>query len=191
LPLLLLVVAVVLGLVARHNGTGGAGIGGAGIGGAGVSSEGTGSGGTTRQQGSGQPDTRPLALPPVDAPDATSPPCARLLAALPATLTASPHPLPRLPLADPAPAGAAAWAGPTGGDPVVLRCGLSRPSELTPTSALLVINGVSWLDLSQPDRDTFVAVDRQVYLALTVPRGLGTGPVQTVSDTVHAGLPAK
>ncbi|HEY2099311.1 MAG TPA: DUF3515 family protein [Pseudonocardia sp.] len=82
LPLLLLAVAAVLGIVAGHRGADAA-----------------------------RPDDRPLALPPVDAPDATSPSCTRLLAALPATLTANPHPVPRLPLAAPAPAGATAWAG--------------------------------------------------------------------------------
>ena len=166
LPLLLLAVAAVLGLVV---------------------SRGTDTNGST---GTARPDTRPLALPPVEAPDAGTPPCTQLLAALPPTLPASPAPLPRLALRPPAPTGAAAWAGPGGGDPVVLRCGLPRPAELTPTSALIVINGVSWLDLSQPDRDTFIAVDRPVYLAVTVPRGLGTGPVQTVSDIVRATLPA-
>ena len=184
LPLVLLVGAVVLGLVASHRGD---------------------SGGATR------PDHRPLALPPVEAPDAAGPDCTRLLAALPATLPASPAALPRLALLAPAPAGAAAWGGSaagsgtdsgtsaatisTGGsageDPVVLRCGLPKPPELTNSSALIVIDGVSWLNLSQPDRDTFIAVDRPVYVAITVPRGLGTGPVQTLSDTVRAALPAR
>lgn len=187
LPLLLLVGAVVLGLVASHSG-----------------------GGTAAR-----PDNRPLALPPVEAPDAAGPDCTRLLAALPTTLTASPAPLPRLALLEPAPAGAAAWGGvaagsgtgsgtsaatistggstdgPASGDPVVLRCGLPKPPELTSSSALIVINGVSWLDLSQPDRDTFITVDRPVYVACTVPRGLGTGPVQTVSDIVRTALPAR
>ena len=183
LPLLLLVGAVVLGVASHRGGTG-------------------------PEQ---RPDHRPLALPPVEAPDAAGPDCTRLLAALPPTLTASAGPLPRLALLAPAPAGATAWAGAApgsgssavtssttgsagdgsaGGDPVVLRCGLPKPPELTNSSALIVINGVSWLDLSQPDRDTFIAVDRPVYVAVTVPRGLGTGPVQTVSDIVRTALPA-
>jgi hypothetical protein len=161
LPVLLLAAAVVLGLATQG-----------------------------REPAGGPPASGPIALPPVDAPDAGSPSCARLVAALPADLTSDPHPLPRLPIAAPAPAGTAAWAGADRTRPVVLRCGLPRPPELTPTSALVVINGVSWLTLSEPDRDTFIAVDRPVYLALTVPRGLGTGPVQTVSDTVRATLPA-
>jgi hypothetical protein len=172
LPLVLLVVATGFGLYARFGGT-------------------TDHGGTADHGGQGQSADRPLALPPVDAPDADSPACARLLAALPAELTASPRPLPRLALRSPAPVGAAAWAGRDVADPVVLRCGLPRPAELTATSPLIVINGVSWLELSQPDRETFIAVDRPVYVALTVPAGLGSGPVQTVSDTVRAALAPK
>lgn len=166
LPVLLLVAAVVLGLVAK--------------------------GRTPDAAPTPAPaPAGPLALPPVDAPDAGSPSCVRLLATLPAELAASPRPLPRLPLAAPAPEGAVAWAGAERARPVILRCGLPRPPELTPTSALIVINGVSWLSLSEPDRDTFIAVDRPVYLALTVPRALGTGPVQTVSDAVRAALPVR
>jgi hypothetical protein len=162
LPLALLVVAVVLGLAYG--------------------------GGPSR--GGGTPDDRPLALSPVEAPDAATPACDRLLGRLRGDLPADPAPLPALRIAAPAPPGSVAWAGPADrpDDPVVLRCGLPRPPELTPTSALIVINGVGWLDLAEPDRDTFVAVDREVYLAVTVPRGLGTGPIQTVSDVVGTAL---
>lgn len=163
LPVLLLVAAAVLGIVASN-----------------------------RSDDQTRPvTTGPLALPPVDAPDATSPSCAQLVAALPAELAASTGPLPRVPLAAPAPDGTVAWAGTERRRPVVLRCGLPRPPELTPTSSLIVIDGVSWLPLSEPDRDTFITVDRSVYLALTVPHDLGTGPVQTVSDTVRTALPAR
>jgi hypothetical protein len=71
----------------------------------------------------------------------------------------------------------------------VLRCGLPRPEELTPSSPLIVIDGVSWLELSEPDRATFVAVDRPVYVAVTMAHGLGSGPIQTLSDAVAAALP--
>jgi hypothetical protein len=138
-----------------------------------------------------EPDTRPVALPPVEAPDAAGPACARMLASVNGDLPAGSRTLTRLALAAPAPPATAAWAGAPGGQPVVLRCGLPRPAELTPTSALIVINGVSWLELSDPDRDTFIAVDRSVYLALTVPRGLGTGPVQAVSDSARVALPPR
>ncbi len=138
-----------------------------------------------RDAGSPVAETGPLPLPPVTAPDASSAACTQLLAALPGELTAANNgPLPRRPLAEPAPPGAAAWAAAP--QPVVLRCGLPRPAELTPTSTLLEINRVRWLTLPGAEAETFVAVDRPVFVALTVPRALGTGPVQSVSDAIRA-----
>lgn len=139
------------------------------------------------------PDTRPFAVATVDAPQADSASCTRLLAALQGDLPAGTGTLPRRAIADPAPAGVRAWAAdPT---PVVLRCGLPRPAELTPTSALLEVNGVRWLPLDdglpQPQVVTSVAVDRPVYVALTVPTGVGSGPLQAVSDVVRTALPAQ
>ncbi len=96
------------------------------------------------------PDASPLAVVPVDAPAATDPGCAALLAALPAELDADAGPLPTRPLVEPAPPGVRAWAATP--RPVVLRCGLPRPVELTPTAALLEINGVRWLAAGGPRR---------------------------------------
>ena len=63
--------------------------------------------------------------------------------------------------------------------PVVLRCGLPRPAELTPTSALLEVNGVRWLRWTTGCRDpvivTYVAVDRPVYVVFTAPTEPGAG----------------
>jgi Protein of unknown function (DUF3515) len=137
-------------------------------------------------------ETGPLALVPVDAPDAAGSECAALLAALPQALPADGGTLPPRPLADPAPAGTRAWVDAP--RPVVLRCGLTRPAELTPTSALLEVNGVQWLRLDDGVPDpvviSYVAVDRPVYVVLTAPTEAGSGPLQAVSDTVRATLPA-
>ena len=137
-------------------------------------------------------ETGPLALAPVTAPDATGPDCAALLAALPAELAAAGGPLPIRPLAGPAPPGVAAWAAAP--RPVVLRCGLPRPAELTPTSSLLEINGVRWLRLDDGVPDpvvvTYIAVDRPVYPAVTTPTAAGSGPLQQLSDVVGQALPA-
>ncbi|GAY07813.1 DUF3515 domain-containing protein [Pseudonocardia sp. N23] len=139
----------------------------------------------------GPADTRPLAAAPVDAPDASGPACTALLAALPATLPGGDAGLPTRALADPAPAGVRAWAAPS--RPVVLRCGLPRPQELTPTSALVVVNGVSWLqlpdDVPNPVQSSWVAVDRGTYVVVTTPATVGSGPLQAVSDTITATLP--
>ena len=132
------------------------------------------------------PRTGPVALVPVDAPDAGSPSCANLIAALPATLTNAGAVLGRLPLAEPAPPASAAWGD--HGDPVVLRCGLARPPELTPTSELRAISGVSWLPVAGANASTWYVVDRSVIVALTVPGNAGTGPLQEISETVGKAL---
>ena len=167
LPLLLAVVVAGIGIVARVGGLDGT--------------------------SAAPPDTRPLAVATVDAPDAGSPSCASLLAGLDGDLPAGTTTLPRRALADPQPPGVRAWAAVP--SPVVLRCGLPRPAELTPTSALLEIDGVRWLQLDdglpQPQVVTSVAVDRPVYVALTVPTGVGSGPLQAVSDAVRSTLPAQ
>jgi hypothetical protein len=136
------------------------------------------------------PETKPLAVAPVDAPAAGSAECANLLAALPADLPGDP-PLPTRLLAEPTQPGARAWAAAP--RPVVLRCGLPRPQELTPTSTLTEVNGVSWLTVTdgtpEPSLVTYIAVDRGVYVALTTPTQIGTGPVQSVSAAITATLP--
>ena len=139
--------------------------------------------------GPGAGESRPLALPPVEAPDAAAPACAALLAALPGELSRDAGTLPRRPLAEPSPPATVAWGTPRYG-PVVLRCGLPRPAELVPGASIVAVDGVNWLTLSADDRDTFITADRPVYVALTVPRGLGSAPVQAVSDTLRTAVPA-
>jgi hypothetical protein len=175
LPLLLAIAVAALGATARVRGVEVSGVGGA-----------------PSQTAPEPPETGPLALVPVDAPDADGPHCTALLAALPGALPADGGSLPPRPLADPAPAGSRAWvAAPR---PVVLRCGLTRPAELAPDSALLEVDGVRWLRLDDGVPDpvvvSYVAVDRPVYVVLTAPPGAGSGPLQTVSDVVRTTLPA-
>jgi uncharacterized protein DUF3515 len=138
----------------------------------------------------GAPATGPLALPAVSAPDARSSSCSGLLDALPTTLADKGETLRRRPILEPAPPGAAAWAG-DHGEPVVLRCGIPRPDQLAPTSELREISGVRWLPIEEAGAASWYVVDRPVYVALTVPAGSGTGPLQDVSTTVGKVLPAK
>lgn len=133
------------------------------------------------------PDTRPLAVAPVEAPAAEGPECTAVLAALPAELPSDAGPLPVRALAPDAQAGVRAWAAAP--RPVVLRCGLTRPAELNPASALLEVDGVSWLELPADApgvAPSYVAVDRPVYVALTAASALGSGPLQVVSEAVRA-----
>ncbi|ROP40633.1 DUF3515 domain-containing protein [Saccharothrix texasensis] len=131
--------------------------------------------------------TGPVALVPVPAPKAGSAECAALLGALPAQLLSGGVTLPRRELAAPAPAGALAW-GDERHEPVVLRCGLDRPGDLTPTSQLRIISDVQWLEVSDGGSATWYVVDRPVYVALTVPSDAGTGPLQDVSTTIRDTL---
>ena len=177
LPLLLAVAVAAVGVVGRMQGVERAGLGGAG---------------GTATTVAATPETGPLAVVPVEAPDAGGSECSALLAALPAELPAGSGTLPTRPLADPAPPGTRAWAAAP--RPAVLRCGLTRPAELTPTSALLEVNGVRWLRLDDGVPDpvivTYVAVDRPVYVVLTAPTDAGSGPLQAVADVVRQTLSA-
>ncbi|MFL6144358.1 MAG: DUF3515 domain-containing protein [Labedaea sp.] len=138
-------------------------------------------------ESSAPPSTGPVALVPVEAPQAGSPPCAALLGALPAALVSGGATLRRLPLAEPAPPATAAW-GDGRGDPVVLRCGLVRPPELTPTAQLREISGVRWLPVEGEHAITWYLVSRAVFVALTTPEGTGTGVLQGVSETAAKTL---
>ncbi|GAB3432212.1 DUF3515 domain-containing protein [Actinophytocola sediminis] len=146
-------------------------------------------GANPQETSSASPRTGPLALVPVEAPTAGSPECNRLTAALPDELPGADLPLRRLPIADPAPKATAAWSADRG-EPLVLRCGLGRPPELTPTASLLQIDKVRWLTVRGDAAETWFVVDRAVYIALTVPAGTGTGPLQKLSATVDDTLAA-
>lgn len=132
--------------------------------------------------------TGPLALVSIDAPDAGSPSCTSLIEKVPVGLPSGKDMLSRREIASPAPAGAVAW-GDAKHDPIVLRCGLPRPNELTQTSQLRVISDVQWLQLPGSGSSTWVIVDRPAYVALTVPDNAGTGPLQDISTTVRDLLP--
>lgn len=134
---------------------------------------------------SDQPEDGPLALVPVPASQAGSPECAALVPALPAQLVSNGATLNHRQLAEPAPPATVAWGAP---DAIVLRCGLDRPPELTQTAQLRVVSGVQWLPVEGQGASTWYVVDRNVYIGLTVPDSAGTGPLQTISDTVAATL---
>ncbi|MGX6512044.1 DUF3515 domain-containing protein [Rhodococcus sp. SJ-2] len=134
------------------------------------------------------PVTSPVGLGPVPAPEAESTSCTDLLAAVPENIGE----FARAELADPAPVGAAAWQAPDASE-VVLRCGLERPAEFDQAAALQVIDGVQWFEVSGAaqgiDASTWYAVDRPVYVALTVPNGSGPTPLQDISAAVIDVLP--
>jgi hypothetical protein len=132
--------------------------------------------------------TGPAPIVPVDSPQAGSPSCTTLMADMPAKLTDGHSTLHRRPILKPAPPAVAAWGGTATVDPVVLRCGIERPPELKPTVELLEVSGVQWFKIDGDDSATWYAVDRPVVIALTLPAGKGTGPIQDISAAITAAL---
>ncbi|UMB68044.1 DUF3515 domain-containing protein [Mycobacterium paraterrae] len=129
----------------------------------------------------------PAVVAAVPAPGAQDPLCHNLIEALPQRL----GDYTRAQLAQPAPAGAAAWQPAGDGDPVVLRCGLDRPAEFVVGSPVQVVDRVQWFEVSQDQRSTWYTVDRAVYVALTLPPGSGPTPIQQLSDLIDRVVPAR
>lgn len=136
-----------------------------------------------------QPGAQPVPIAAVPAPRAGSAECESLTAALPEDL----GDIPRAPVLDPAPAGTAAWRADDGGEPIVLRCGLDRPAEFVVGAPLQAVDEVQWFRIADVGdaRTTWFAVDRPVYVALTLPQGSGPTAIQRISAAIAKSLPAK
>ncbi|MGH3635852.1 DUF3515 domain-containing protein [Mycobacterium sp.] len=130
------------------------------------------------------PRHQPVAIAAFPAPQAQNPACGALLGALPQRL----GDYRRAPVAQPAPAGTAAWR--IDGEPVVLRCGVDRPADFMVGSPIQVVDKVQWFQVRQDDRSTWYTVDRPVYVALTLPPGSGPTPIQQLSDLVDHTMAA-
>lgn len=133
----------------------------------------------------------PIALPTVAAPQAASPPCQALLAALPQQL----GDFQRAELAQPAPQAAGAWRTRTATDPVVMRCGLERPADFVVGSPIQVVDKVQWFQVNEEGsaeegRSTWYTVDRPVYVALTLPANSGPVPIQDISRIIDRTIAA-
>lgn len=85
---------------------------------------------------------QPVALPPTPFEAADSPECAQLVEALPDELLGHP----RAELAEPAPAGAAAWSS-SSEERVTLRCGVDLPQQYTEYSQTTDVDGEAWLQV--------------------------------------------
>ena len=140
---------------------------------------------------------QPVAIVSVPAPQADSAGCRALIDALPDRL----GDFQRAAVATPAPPGAAAWRAAPDAEAVILRCGVDRPTEFVLGSPLQVVDAVSWFQVGEAGaaddpgadhgRSTWFAVDRPVYVALTLPTGSGPTPIQEISRLIAKSLPAK
>ena len=79
------------------------------------------------------------------------------------------------------------------GDPaIVLFCGVDRPPELTASSELTTVNGVSWLAVDEGRSWRFTAIGRSAYVQMVVPKSVGTptDPLIDLADAILAAIPA-
>ncbi len=132
------------------------------------------------------PPLKPVGVPTVPAPHAQEPPCRALLNALPQRL----GDYQRAPVAQPEPAGSAGWRTAGDSEPVVLRCGLERPTDFVVGSPVELVDQVQWFEVREDDRATWYTVDRPVYVALTLPSGSGPTPIQQLSELIGRIMPA-
>jgi hypothetical protein len=136
---------------------------------------------------------RPVAVAAVPAPQADGAACRALSDALPQRL----GDYQRAQIAQPAPHGAAAWRTGPDSEPVVLRCGLDRPAEFVVGSPIQVVDRVQWFQVRSEQqsagdagRSTWYAVDRGVYVALTLPSASGPTPIQQLSEVIDRTIGA-
>lgn len=72
---------------------------------------------------------------------------------------------------------------------MILRCGIDRPLEFVVGAPIQQVDDVAWFRIADTGRTTWVAVDRPVFVALTLPDGSGPSPIQLVSTAVAQAMP--
>lgn len=107
--------------------------------------------------------------------------CAKVISALPVQL----GPLAARPIQTER---ATAWGDP----PVVLRCGVNRPSGLVPgsTAEVGLTGGVYWLRADRDGAQVYTSIDRAVYIEVSVPKGQTYLPLATLGMAITTQLPA-
>ncbi len=134
-------------------------------------------------------DRAPVAITAIPSEDSESPECAALVASLPEKFMG--HPAAEV--AEPRPAGTAAWAT-FSDEPVTLRCGVEMPFQYTDYSVLEDIDGASWLrvvDMTPgSDLTTWYTADRAPAVAVTThddaaPKGLDLSALREQEQPTH------
>jgi Protein of unknown function (DUF3515) len=145
---------------------------------------GAGDGAVAEVEGTPAPQREDLPPLPVDVPPVTpqaDADCPALMGALPLDLSGAAS----RPVQSDSPF-AYAWGDP----PVVLVCGVDRPAGFVATAGLIQINGVQWfVDTTDPDTVVWTTVDRAVYVQVSVPGTVDSGPVTVLSTLMAKTLP--
>lgn len=128
----------------------------------------------------------PVAMPEIPAPQADSQECGELIDALPNALLGHQ----RAEVAEPAPAGTAAWQS-SSTERITLRCGVEMPEQYNEYTVTEEAGGARWMRVDdvtpQSSLATWYTVDRSPVLAVTADRGqLGGGD----SPAAHLDLAA-
>ena len=147
---------------------------------------GTSDGRVAQVSGTPSPQREDLPPLPVDVPPVTpaaDASCPALMSALPLDLTGEQS----RPVQSASPF-AYAWGDP----PIVLVCGVDRPAGFDATASIIQIENVQWfVDTSNPDVVVWTAVDRPVYVQVTLPSSVDSAPVTLLSPVVAGALPAQ
>lgn len=113
--------------------------------------------------------TRPVAVsPPVELSPSAAQACADLATLLPDKL----NPVGDRREVTPQSLLTAAWGDP----PAVLRCGVPRPTAMSPTSQLITVNGVDWFPEELTAGYLMTTVGRTANVEITVPSDQGPAP---------------
>jgi hypothetical protein len=79
-----------------------------------------------------------------------------------------------------------AWGDP----PIVLVCGVDRPAGFVAGAGLIQIEGVQWyVDTEDPETTVWTAVDRQVYVQISLPSSVDSAPVTELTAEIAQALP--
>jgi hypothetical protein len=145
--------------------------------------------GSTQNSPAASGSAQPSALPPLSpsAPPssaAASKACTKVLQRLPVELGEL---QPRVVHPQPASPFVVAWGDP----PVVLSCGVHRPSELKAHSnaPLTGVDGVFWLVHRNDSATNWISVDRAVYIEVSVPKAYRQPPIAPLADAISKALP--
>lgn len=116
-----------------------------------------------------------MTAPPANA--ATDGPCAQVLSVLPVQLGQL---APRVVHAQPDSPNVVAWGDPA----VVLRCGVPRPAGFEPTAQFFLLGGVYWLPVKHKSATVWTAIDRAIYIEVTVPEKQAFQPLPILGEAI-------